>query len=108
MTIILMPGIKIAPAVFRWRTSRASTAGTRVLQRIERDSYQAPLDAAALRRAAAPARRRCEATVTKLAVPPAFGDLLYDLRGHIDVVRESLVERRRPTEQLWALRHMPQ
>jgi len=35
-----------------------------------------------------------EATVTKLSVPPAFGDLLYDLRGHIAVVRESLLARR--------------
>jgi hypothetical protein len=95
MTIILIPGIKIAPAVFRWRAQSRIYRWYGVLQRIERDSYQAPLDAA-----------RCdellrhldhmEATVTKLAVPPAFGDLLYDLRGHIAVVRESLLERRPP------------
>jgi len=27
-------------------------------------------------------------------VPPAYGDVLYDLRSHIAVVRESLVGRR--------------
>ena len=64
-----------------------------VLQHIERDSYEQPMDAA-----------RCEellhrlshveATVTKLNVPPAFGDLLYGLRSHIAVVRAGLLERR--------------
>jgi hypothetical protein len=93
MTIILVPGFKIAPSIFRWRVESRIYRWYGVLQRIERDSYHAPLDA-----------RRCddllrhldhvETTVSKLAVPPAFGDLLYDLRGHIAVVRESLLARR--------------
>lgn len=93
MTIVLVPGIKIAPAVFRWRTESRIYRWYAVLQRIERDAWTEPLDA-----------KRCdellhrlahvEATVTKLAVPPAYGDLLYDLRGHIAVVREGLQERR--------------
>jgi hypothetical protein len=94
MTIILVPGIKIAPAVFRWRVESRVYRWYGVLQRIERDASTGPLDAA-----------RCddllrhldhaEAAVMKLAVPPAFGDLLYDLRGHIAVVRANLVARRR-------------
>ena len=36
-----------------------------------------------------------EAAVVKLVVPPAYGDLLYALRGHIAVVREGLLARRR-------------
>lgn len=92
MTIILVPGIKIAPAVFRWRMESRIYRWYGVLQRIERDADQTPLP---------PGRRdellrhldHVEATVTKLAVPPAFGDLLYDLRGHIAVVREGLVAR---------------
>ena len=35
-----------------------------------------------------------EATVRKMVVPPAYGDLLYDLRGHIAVVRANLAARR--------------
>jgi hypothetical protein len=35
-----------------------------------------------------------EATVSRLNVPPAFGDLLYGLRSHIVVVRDSLLARR--------------
>jgi hypothetical protein len=93
MTIVLVPGFKIAPAVFRWRVVSRIYRWYAVLQRIEHDSYDGPLDA-----------RRCddllhrlghvEATVRKLVVPPAYGDLLYDLRGHIAVVRASLVARR--------------
>jgi hypothetical protein len=93
MTIVLVPGFKIAPAVFRWRVMSRIYRWYAVLQRIEHDSYAGPLDA-----------QRCdellhrlghvEATVRKIVVPPAYGDLLYDLRGHIAVVRASLVARR--------------
>jgi TRAP-type uncharacterized transport system substrate-binding protein len=89
MTIILLPGIKIAPLVFRWRVESRIYRWYGVLQRIERDSFQSPLDAARreelLHRLA-----HVESTVSKLAVPPAYGDVLYDLRMHIAVVRESL------------------
>jgi TRAP-type uncharacterized transport system substrate-binding protein len=93
MAIVLVPGIKIAPAVFRWRVMSRIYRWYAVLQRIELDSYAVPLDA-----------HRCddllhrlvhvESTVRKLLVPPAYGDLLYDLRGHIAVVRASLLARR--------------
>ena len=93
MTIILVPGFKIAPAIFRWRVVSRIYRWYAVLQHIESDSYEAPLDAARcdalLHRLA-----HVEATVSKLNVPPAFGDLLYGLRGHIVVVRESLLARR--------------
>lgn len=93
MTIILVPGFKIAPALFRWRVVSRIYRWYAVLQHIEHDAYQRPLDAARcdelLHRLA-----NVEATVTKLNVPPAFGDLLYGLRSHIAVVRESLLERR--------------
>ena len=93
MTIILVPGFKIAPAIFRWRVVSRIYRWYAVLQRIERDADAGPLDV-----------ERCdgllarlehvETTVTRLVVPPAFGDLLYGLRSHIAVVRESLRARR--------------
>ena len=93
MTIILVPGFKIAPAIFRWRVVSRIYRWYAVLQHIERDSYEAPLDAA---RCEALLHRlaHVEAMVSKLNVPPAFGDLLYGLRGHIVVVRQSLLARR--------------
>ena len=93
MTIILVPGFKIAPVVFRWRVESRIYRWYAVLQQIEHDSYEPPLDAA---RCDELLRRldQVEATVTSLAVPPAYGDVLYHLRSHIAVVRESLVARR--------------
>ena len=93
MTIILVPGFKIAPAVFRWRVVSRIYRWYAVLQRIERDADAEPLDAE--RCDALLARlEHVETTVTRLSVPPAFGDLLYGLRSHIAVVRESLRARR--------------
>ncbi|HYP33410.1 MAG TPA: TAXI family TRAP transporter solute-binding subunit [Burkholderiaceae bacterium] len=93
MTIILVPGFKIAPAVFRWRVVSRIYRWYAVLQRIERDADAGPLDAE--RCDALLARlEHVESTVMRLTVPPAFGDLLYGLRSHIAVVRASLQARR--------------
>jgi hypothetical protein len=93
MTIILVPGFKIAPAVFRWRVESRIYRWYAVLQRIEHDAVLSDPDAATcdelLRRLA-----EMESTVTKLLVPPAYGDVLYALRAHIAVVRKSLLARR--------------
>jgi hypothetical protein len=92
MTIILIPGFKIAPAIFRWRVVSRIFRWYGVLQRIERDSLEGPLDRAGCD-ALLHRLGHVEATVAKLAVPPAYGDLLYGLRSHIAVVRTSLLER---------------
>lgn len=92
MTIILIPGFKIAPAIFRWRVVSRIFRWYGVLQRIERDSLEGPLDRAGCD-ALLHRLGHVEVTVAKLAVPPAYGDLLYGLRSHIAVVRSSLLER---------------
>jgi len=91
MTIILVPGFKIAPAIFRWRVERRIYRWYAVLQHIEGDAALAsPADE--IRRAELLRRLdHVEATVRRLAVPPAYGDLLYALRVHIVVVREALI-----------------
>jgi hypothetical protein len=93
MTIVLIPGLKIAPAVFRWRVVSRIYRWYAVLQRIEHESYDQPMDA---RRGDELLHRlgHMEATVKRLVVPPAYGDLLYDLRGHIAAVRANLMARR--------------
>ena len=96
MTIILVPGIKIAPAIFRWRTVSRIYRWYAVLQRIDHESHEEPLNLAVYD-ALLHRLTHMEATVMKLAVPPAYGDLLYDLRGHIEVVRRALVARRPAT-----------
>jgi hypothetical protein len=96
MTIILVPGVKIAPAVFRWRTESRIYRWYAVLQRIDRESHEGPLNPAGYD-ALLHRLTHMEATVMKLAVPPAYGDLLYDLRWHIEVVRRSLLARKPAT-----------
>ena len=93
MTIVLIPGLKIAPAIFRWRVVSRIYRWYAVLQRIEHDSYGETMD---VRRNDGLLHRleHVETTVKKLVVPPAYGDLLYDLRGHIATVRANLLARR--------------
>jgi hypothetical protein len=93
MTIILVPGFKIAPAVFRWRVESRIKRWYAVLQRIEREAER-PTPDDTRRDALLRELEQVEVTVTKLAVPPAYGDVLYELRSHIAVVRESLAGRR--------------
>jgi hypothetical protein len=93
MTIILVPGFKIAPAVFRWRVESRIKRWYAVLQRIEREADAAAPDEAR-RGVLLRELEQVETTVTRLVVPPAFGDVLYDLRSHIAVVRESVSNRR--------------
>jgi hypothetical protein len=95
MTIILVPGLRIAPAVFRWRMQSRIYRWYAVLQRIEREALQPPLDAQRWEQLLRHLEQ-VEATVAKLVVPPAFGDLLYRLRGHIAVARANLLARRPP------------
>ncbi|MDE2454769.1 MAG: hypothetical protein KGL43_14345 [Burkholderiales bacterium] len=89
----LVPGFRFAPAVCRWRMQSRIYRWYAALQRLEHEAQSAPLDP-----------RRCddllhhldriEANVMRISVPPAFADLLYDLRGHLVAVRERLLAQR--------------
>ena len=92
MAIILVPGIKIAPSVFQWRSESRIYRWYGILQRIEHEAYSAPLDAVTYEKLLNHLEH-VETAVMTLAVPPAYGDLLYDLRGHIDTVRARIVAR---------------
>lgn len=90
--LFLIPALKMAPAIYRWRIESSINRWYRVLLDLESD---------ALRHADEPQRleeclrhlNHIEDTVSKIIVPAAFGDLLYGLRGHIEFVRASLVSR---------------
>jgi hypothetical protein len=90
LAIVLVPALKIVPAIYRWRMESRIYRWYGALQRLEREALKSPGDA----------RRREEllrhlnhidSTVAKIVVPPAFGDLYYGLRGHIGAVRASLL-----------------
>ncbi|WP_051229445.1 TAXI family TRAP transporter solute-binding subunit [Paludibacterium yongneupense] len=90
--LFLIPALKMAPAIYRWRVESSIHRWYRVLLDLESEAAKHADD---------PKRQReflrhldhIENTVSKIVVPAAFGDLLYGLRGHIDFVRDRLLAR---------------
>ena len=92
VALLLIPALKIAPAIYRWRIESRIYRWYRALLELERDAFEPPVD---------PKRREellrhldhIENAVNKIIVPASFGDLFYGLRGHISFVRGSLLSR---------------
>jgi hypothetical protein len=88
--LVLIPAMRIVPALYRWRMTSRIYRWYGALQRLERDALKSNADAAR-REELVRQLERIEAAVVNISVPPAFGDLFYGLRGHIASVRESLL-----------------
>ncbi|MFA6569184.1 MAG: TAXI family TRAP transporter solute-binding subunit [Victivallales bacterium] len=90
IAILLIPGLKIIPVIYRWRMRSRVYRWYRVLFELERDTLSPSTDA---KKREELMRRldRIEKTVNKIIVPAAYGDLLYALRGHIGFVRDRLL-----------------
>lgn len=92
VVILLVPAMKIAPTVYRWRIRSRIYRWYRALLELERNAIRSSFD---------PARRdeflqqldRIEEAVNRIVVPAAFGDLLYELRLHINFVRGNLLSK---------------
>lgn len=90
LALLLIPGLKLAPTIYRWRIESRIHRWYRVLLDLERDAFNPSVD---------PKRREellkhldhIENTVSKIVVPASFGDLFYGLRGHICFVRNTLL-----------------
>lgn len=85
---ILIPALRFAPALYTWRVRRRIVYWYRELKRVEAkvSARSSPADIAA----AMDEIDRVEEAVNRLPVPLGFANQLYDLRGHIDVVRRRL------------------
>lgn len=89
LVLLLVPAMKIAPTIYRWRMESRIYRWYRVLLDLEREAVQPPVS---------PARRlellaqldEIEQSVNRITVPAKFGDLFYGLRGHIEFVRRKL------------------
>ncbi|MDD5058569.1 MAG: TAXI family TRAP transporter solute-binding subunit [Sideroxydans sp.] len=87
--LLLIPAIKIAPVIYGWRIKSRIYRWYRALLELEREAIKSSFD---------PARRDefmrklqlIEDAANKIVVPAAFGDLLYELRLHINFVRDNL------------------
>jgi TRAP-type uncharacterized transport system substrate-binding protein len=89
IVLLLIPGIRLAPAIYRWRIESRIHRWYKVLLDLERDAQNST----------GPERRaellkkldEIEASVNRIVVPASFGDLFYGLRGHVTFVRNSLL-----------------
>ncbi len=89
LVVVLLPGLRTIPALFRWRIKLRLYRWYRALLVLERD----------LMTRLAPAERnelldridQIEEEVNKMKVPASFADQFYVLRGHIGFVRDRLM-----------------
>ena len=89
IALLLIPGIKIAPVIYRWRIESRIHRWYKVLLDLEREAQSST---GAERRAELLKRLdEIEARVNKIVVPASFGDLFYGLRGHVNFVRDNLL-----------------
>ncbi|MEE9910608.1 MAG: C4-dicarboxylate ABC transporter substrate-binding protein [Deltaproteobacteria bacterium] len=88
LIIILIPGLKSIPALFRWRMSLRINRWYRLLLMVEQDSMKqdqpVPVDALVRR------INEIEAEVNKIKVPASYGEQFYGLRTHINFVRSKI------------------
>jgi hypothetical protein len=97
MIVVLLPGMRLIPAIYRWRFRSRIFKWYRALLVIERD----------LLTDLAPDKRKeimeklddIEVEVNKMKVPASFADQFYALRGHITFVHASLMSERHPHGQ---------
>jgi TRAP-type uncharacterized transport system substrate-binding protein len=90
VALLVVPALKVAPTLYRWRIESRINRWYRALLELERDAFKHAVDRE---------RRddllrhldRIESAVNKILVPASFGNLFYGLREHIDFVRERLL-----------------
>ncbi|MGA3207253.1 MAG: TAXI family TRAP transporter solute-binding subunit [Syntrophales bacterium] len=94
MIVVLLPGLRLIPAIYRWRFRSRIFKCYRALLVIERD----------LLTELAPDKRKellekldnIEADVNRMKVPASFADQFYGLRGHITFVHARLLSESYP------------
>src|SRR5262245_25104908 len=88
---VLLPLMRFLPLAYTWNVRRRLLYWYRQLKALERslDSGGAKYDLAAHQAEI----ERIDARVRRMRVPLYFSHQLYDLRGHIDLVRQRLAER---------------
>jgi len=86
---VLLPLTRALPALYVWMIRRRLVYWYRQLKALERNLDSGPYDAAALQAEF----DRIDSAVRRIRVPLYYSDKLYDLRGHIDLVRQRLAVR---------------
>jgi len=97
MVVVLIPGLRLIPALYKWRIRLGIYRWYRALLALEKELL-AP-GAASQPDDFAERLNQIEAAVNKLKVPASFADQFYSLRGHISFVRGQ-IQNRTPAKQL--------
>jgi TRAP-type uncharacterized transport system substrate-binding protein len=95
IVILLIPALKLTPAIYRWRIKSRIYRWYKALLKLEREAIKSGFD---------PKRHDefmqhldlIEDAANKIVVPAAFGDLLYELRLNINFVRGILLSKHSP------------
>jgi len=89
LALLLVPALRFAPTIYRWRIESRIHRWYKVLFDLERDALvvKSPQERAELLRHL----DTIEASVNRIVIPASFGDMFYDLRGHVDFVRNRLM-----------------
>jgi hypothetical protein len=90
VVLLLLPALKFAPMIYRWRIESRIYRWYQVLLELEREAFKPDVDAAR-RTELLHKLEHIETAVNRIVIPASFGDLFYSLRGHIDFVRHNLL-----------------
>jgi uncharacterized protein len=91
---VLIPLIRILPMIYTWSVRRRLLYWYDKIKLIEFTLEHEPTRAQILE--ADDELDRIDRAVSRIKVPRDFSDRLYDLRGHIDLVRQRLIARQAP------------
>ncbi len=89
--LILIPGLRVIPALYQWGTKMRIYRWYRQLLALEQDMI-ARMDKNRQKELLA-RLDQIEQAVDNMKVPTSFADQFYVLRGHVDFVRAKLMER---------------
>jgi TRAP-type uncharacterized transport system substrate-binding protein len=91
IVLLLLPGMRLAPVVYRWRIQSRIYPWYGALMELEREAFSEPMDRKR-RHDFLHRLEHIEHAINKMKVPAAFGELFYVLRGHITFVRDRINE----------------
>ena len=87
--LLLIPGLKVIPSAYKWRTQLRIYRWYRSLLRLERDLF-GDLSSSNHREELRRRLDEIEESVNRMKVPASFANQFYALREHIGFVRERL------------------
>lgn len=90
LLLVLIPAIRLAPSIYRWKIQLSIYPFYKALLELERDAFSYTVNEVR-RQQIMTNLDELEVKLSKIKVPAAFADMFYGLRGHINFVRTRLI-----------------